>query len=112
MTGACEDRAGRNRKSSILHLASLQCRGHLPASDLVPASAQGNSDLPHHGGSLLVFGMVIWTAVALRNRFASIAGILQGANPAAAIFGTHSAGSWGLLVAAHYRGAPQPMPVW
>jgi len=40
-------------------------------------SPQGNSDLAAHGGRAAVLGVVIWTAVALRKRFDSLASFLK-----------------------------------
>jgi len=65
---------------------------------------QGNSDLAAHGGSVLVLGMIIWTAVALRKRFAQSREFSKARILLHAISERSSAGSWRLLVAAHYRG--------
>src|SRR6266851_4792084 len=67
---------------------------------------------PHLAGAMLVLGMVIWTAVALRNRFAQSREITKARILLHAIFGTQFllglGAYWSRLSTAD---APQPMPV-
>ncbi len=67
---------------------------------------------PHIAGALLVLGMVIWTAVALRKRFAQSQELSRARILLHAIFGTQFllglAAYWSRLTTAD---APQPMPV-
>ena len=66
--------------------------------------ASGTSLWPHIAGAFLVMGMVIWTAIALRKRFRSIAGAFEGADSAARdIWHSVSAGSRGVLVTDCHR---------
>src|SRR5436309_583468 len=67
---------------------------------------------PHMAGAMLVLGMVIWTAVALRKRFAQSRELTRARILLHAIFGTQFllglAAYWSRLTTAD---APQPMPV-
>jgi len=67
---------------------------------------------PHMAGAMLVLGMVIWTAVALRKRFEKSRELLRARILLHAIFGTQFllglAAYWSRLRTAD---APQPMPV-
>jgi cytochrome c oxidase assembly protein subunit 15 len=67
---------------------------------------------PHMAGALLVLGMVIWTAVALRKRFGQSREFAKARILLHAIFGTQFllglAAYWSRLTTAD---APQPMPV-
>ena len=67
---------------------------------------------PHMAGALLVLGMVIWTAVALRKRFPQSRELSKARVMLHAIFGTQFllglAAYWSRLSTAD---APQPMPV-
>lgn len=67
---------------------------------------------PHMAGALLVLGMVIWTAVALRKRFPQSRELSKARILLHAIFGTQFllglAAYWSRLSTAD---APQPMPV-
>lgn len=67
---------------------------------------------PHMAGAMLVFGMVIWTAVALRKRFAQSQDLSRARILLHAIFGTQFllglGAYWSRLVTAD---APQPMTV-
>ena len=67
---------------------------------------------PHMVGAMLVLGMVIWTAVALRKRFAQSRELSRARILLHAIFGTQFllglAAYWSRLTTAD---APQPMPV-
>jgi cytochrome c oxidase assembly protein subunit 15 len=67
---------------------------------------------PHMAGALLVLGMVIWTAVALRKRFPQSRELSRARVMLHAIFGTQFllglAAYWSRLSTAD---APQPMPV-
>jgi heme A synthase len=67
---------------------------------------------PHMAGALLVLGMVIWTAVALRKRFAQSRELSKARILLHAIFGTQFllglGAYWSRLSTAD---APQPMPV-
>jgi cytochrome c oxidase assembly protein subunit 15 len=67
---------------------------------------------PHMAGALLVLGMVIWTAVALRKRFGESRELSKARILLHAIFGTQFllglAAYWSRLSTAD---APQPMPV-
>jgi cytochrome c oxidase assembly protein subunit 15 len=67
---------------------------------------------PHMAGALLVLGMVIWTAVALRKRFAQSQELSRARILLHAIFGTQFllglAAYWSRLTTAD---APQPMPI-
>jgi heme a synthase len=67
---------------------------------------------PHMAGAMLVLGMVIWTAVALRKRFAQSRELSRARILLHAIFGTQFllglAAYWSRLTTAD---APQPMPV-
>jgi heme a synthase len=67
---------------------------------------------PHMAGAMLVMGMVIWTAVALRKRFAQSRELSRARIFLHAIFGTQFllglAAYWSRLTTAD---APQPMPV-
>src|SRR6266852_4179072 len=67
---------------------------------------------PHMAGALLVLGMVIWTAVALRKRFAQSREISMARIMLHAIFGTQFllgfGAYWSRLTTVD---APQPMPV-
>jgi cytochrome c oxidase assembly protein subunit 15 len=67
---------------------------------------------PHMAGAMLVLGMVIWTAVALRKRFGQSREFTKARILLHAIFGTQFllglAAYWSRLTTA---GAPQPMPV-
>jgi len=67
---------------------------------------------PHMAGAMLVLGMVIWTAVALRKRFAQSRELSRSRIFLHAIFGTQFllglAAYWSRLTTAD---APQPMPV-
>jgi len=67
---------------------------------------------PHMAGALLVLGMVIWTAVALRKRFAQSRELSRARILLHTIFGTQFllglAAYWSRLTTAD---APQPMPV-
>ncbi len=67
---------------------------------------------PHMAGALLVLGMVIWTTVALRKRFAQSRELSKARILLHAIFGTQFllglAAYWSRLTTAD---APQPMPV-
>jgi heme a synthase len=67
---------------------------------------------PHMAGAMLVLGMVIWTAVALRKRFEKSRELSKARILLHAIFGTQFllglAAYWSRLSAAD---APQPMPV-
>ena len=67
---------------------------------------------PHMAGAMLVLGMVIWTAVALRKRFAQSRELSRTRILLHAIFGTQFllglAAYWSRLTTAD---APQPMPV-
>jgi cytochrome c oxidase assembly protein subunit 15 len=67
---------------------------------------------PHMGGALVVLGMVIWTAVALRKRFGASRELSKARVLLHAIFGTQLllgfGAYWSRLSTAD---APQPMPV-
>jgi heme a synthase len=67
---------------------------------------------PHMAGAMLVLGMVIWTAVALRKRFAQSRELSRARILLHAIFGAQFllglAAYWSRLTTAD---APQPMPV-
>src|SRR5713226_360332 len=67
---------------------------------------------PHMAGAMLVLGMVIWTAVALRKRFEKSRELSRARILLHAIFGTQFllglAAYWSRLTTAD---APQPMPV-
>jgi cytochrome c oxidase assembly protein subunit 15 len=67
---------------------------------------------PHMGGALVVLGMVIWTAVALRKRFGASRELSKARVLLHAIFGTQFllgfGAYWSRLSTAD---APQPMPV-
>jgi heme a synthase len=67
---------------------------------------------PHMAGAMLVLGMVIWTAVALRKRFAQSRELSRARILLHIIFGTQFllglAAYWSRLTTA---AAPQPMPV-
>ena len=67
---------------------------------------------PHMAGALLVLGMVIWTAVALRKRFTQSREFSKARILLHAIFGTQFllglGAYWSRLTTAD---APQPMPV-
>jgi heme a synthase len=67
---------------------------------------------PHMAGAMLVLGMVIWTAVALRKRFGQSRELSRARILLHAIFGTQFllglAAYWSRLTTAD---APQPMPV-
>ncbi len=67
---------------------------------------------PHMAGALLVLGMVIWTTVALRKRFAQSRELSRARILLHSIFGTQFllglAAYWSRLTTAD---APQPMPV-
>src|SRR6267142_3662225 len=67
---------------------------------------------PHMAGALLVFGMVLWTAVALRKRFSQSRELSKARMLLHAIFGTQFllglGAYWSRLSTAD---APQPMPV-
>jgi len=67
---------------------------------------------PHMAGAMLVLGMVIWTAVALRKRFAQSRELSRARILLHAIFGTQFllglGAYWSRLSTAD---APQPMPV-
>jgi cytochrome c oxidase assembly protein subunit 15 len=67
---------------------------------------------PHMAGAMLVLGMVIWTAVALRKRFGQSRELSKARILLHAIFGTQFllglAAYWSRLTTAN---APQPMPV-
>src|SRR5713101_4625306 len=67
---------------------------------------------PHMAGAMLVLGMVIWTAVALRKRFAQSRELSKARMLLHAIFGTQFllglGAYWSRLSTAD---APQPMPV-
>jgi heme A synthase len=67
---------------------------------------------PHMAGALLVFGMIIWTAVALRKRFAQSRELSKVRILLHAIFGIQFllglAAYWSRLSTAD---APQPMPI-
>jgi heme a synthase len=67
---------------------------------------------PHMAGAMLVLGMVIWTAIALRKRFAQSRELSRARILLHAIFGTQFllglAAYWSRLTTAD---APQPMPV-
>jgi cytochrome c oxidase assembly protein subunit 15 len=67
---------------------------------------------PHMAGAMLVLGMVIWTAVALRKRFAQSRELSRARILLHIIFGTQFllglAAYWSRLTTAD---APQPMPV-
>ncbi len=67
---------------------------------------------PHMAGAMLVFGMVVWTAVALRKRFAQSRDLSKVRILLHAIFGTQFllglGAYWSRLSTAD---APQPMPV-
>src|SRR5439155_214272 len=67
---------------------------------------------PHMAGAMLVLGMVIWTAVALRKRFAQSRELSRARILLHAIFGPQFllglAAYWSRLTTAD---APQPMPV-
>src|SRR5947208_15645909 len=67
---------------------------------------------PHMAGAMLVLGMVIWTAVALRKRFAQSRELTRARILLHTIFGTQFllglAAYWSRLTTAD---APQPMPV-
>jgi hypothetical protein len=67
---------------------------------------------PHMAGAVLVLGMVIWTAVALRKRFPQSRELSKARVLLHAIFGTQFllglAAYWSRLSTAD---APQPMPV-
>ena len=67
---------------------------------------------PHMAGAMLVLGMVIWTAVALRKRFSQSRELSRARILLHAIFGTQFllglAAYWSRLTTAD---APQPMPV-
>ncbi|HXN21276.1 MAG TPA: COX15/CtaA family protein [Candidatus Dormibacteraeota bacterium] len=68
--------------------------------------------VPHLLGALLVLGMVIWTAAALRRRFGNIAAIVRVRILLHSLVGVQlllgGAAWWSRLVT---KGAPQPMPV-
>src|SRR5437899_12066424 len=67
---------------------------------------------PHMAGAMLVLGMVVWTAVALRKRFEKSRELSKARIMLHAIFGTQFllglAAYWSRLTTAD---APQPMPV-
>jgi len=67
---------------------------------------------PHMAGAMLVLGMVIWTAIALRKRFSQSRELSRARILLHAIFGTQFllglAAYWSRLTTAD---APQPMPV-
>jgi len=97
----------------FISLTILNAAGHLHTGDSRRGfPAQDIPIWPHMAGAMLVLGMVVWTAVALRKRFEKSRELSKARIMLHAIFGTQFllglAAYWSRLTTTD---APQPMPV-